>query len=160
MKTRTNSPEIRVPAGEELDGVGKWLMKIAQNLSRKFGIPVEDAYQDCVLQYLKRRKYYHEDRGARTTFASMASGQTLNSVYAATRSVRTVQQKFDIAYTETRIGKPIPEAVLTADFKGKGRAKQLARMLQEAGWTKKEIAELREYSYNSPEKRVLCSCEG
>jgi len=54
VKNPQNSSEIRVPADESLDGIGKWLMKIAQNLSRQYDIPVEDAFQDAVLQYLSR----------------------------------------------------------------------------------------------------------
>jgi len=154
VKNPQNSSEIRVPADESLDGIGKWLMKIAQNLSRQYDIPVEDAFQDAVLQYLKRRHYYAANRGARTTFATMTAGRSLHTQYTRKRARYTVQEAFDVAYTESRECRELPEAAYEVEqLPRRDRRKALIRVLRDHGWTEKEIEELR---ISSVQKVTLC----
>lgn len=160
MKIPQNAADLQVPAGEELDGIGKWLMKIAQSLAKQYRLPLDDVYQDCVLQYLKRRHYYSVERGARSTFASLAAGRTLRTVYSRQKSARAGNGlTVDVAVTETREARRIPDAAYAAAELpwGNSRKAAFAKALQEAGWSEKEIEEISISTVSKVKTRVLCS---
>lgn len=160
MKIPQNAADLQVPAGEELDGIGKWLMKIAQSLAKQYRLPLDDVYQDCVLQYLKRRHYYSVERGARSTFVAFAVRQTLRSAYSHQKSARASNgMVVDVAITETREARRIPDTAYMAAcipwFKTRKAA--FAKALQEAGWSEKEIEEISISAVSKIKTRVLCS---
>ncbi len=161
MKITENAVDLQVPAGDCLDGIGKWLMKIAQSLAKQYQVPLEDAYQDCVYQYLKRRHYYSVERGARSTFASLAAGQTLRTLYARKKSVESDNGcTVDVAVTESRECNRIPDAAYAAaDLHWSQRKAAFVQALKDAGWSEKEIEEISISAVSTRDTRVLCSYE-